>query len=141
MKIHVLLVLVSLLWMGTPAFAQDKPSCTTKRAGKSCSPDELKKACGPGNTKVAEAAIVTDLRTQFIALYNKVYSEKSASDQEWYGKDEEESLALLENGLKGIRKDTGLEVKDYSRKNKARRIKALSEDISFVTEQVATADE
>lgn len=59
-------------------------------AKKGCNP----KACKPGNTKVEEAEVITNLRTKVIEL-SKLAQLRDINQEELIGKNEEESLMLI----------------------------------------------
>ena len=63
---------------------------TAQDAKKGCNP----KACKPGNTKVEEALVITNLRTKVLKLSEQV-SAQEARQTDLIGKDEEESLDLI----------------------------------------------
>ena len=80
MKKLLLAAVIAMVAMG--ATAQD--------VKKGCNPE----ACKPGNTKVEEASVITELRTKVIQLSEQVHP-GATMQEDLIGKDEEESLSLI----------------------------------------------
>ena len=88
MKKVMLFVVIVIAAMG--ATAQDV-------AKKGCNP----KACKPGNTKVEEAVVITELRNKVVTLSEKVVFDNVKHD-DLTGSNEDESLQLISEEVKRI---------------------------------------
>ncbi len=88
MKKGMLFVAIVIAAMG--ATAQDA-------AKKGCNP----KACKPGNTKVEEAVVITDLRTKVVEL-SELSNSNETKLQDLTGNSEEESLKLISAEVKRL---------------------------------------
>lgn len=88
MKKGMLFAAIVIAAMG--ALAQDA-------AKKGCNP----KACKPGNTKVEEAAVISELRNKVVALSEQVIF-NPIKPVELTGNDEEHSLKLISNEIKRL---------------------------------------
>lgn len=88
MKKRMLFAAIVIAAMG--ATAQDV-------AKKGCNP----KACKPGNTKVEEAMVITELREKVVELSELVTS-KGIKPQDLTGSSEEESLKLISSEVKRL---------------------------------------
>ena len=84
------MLFAALLIVAMSAIAQDV-------AKKGCEP----KACKPGNTKVEEAAVITELRMKVVGLSEQV-AFSGIKSQDLVGSTEDESLALISNEVKRL---------------------------------------
>lgn len=103
---------------------ESKPDCKPK----SCSIKD-KKACGPKNTKVGEAAAITSLRMDVLALKTKLGAESEVK----VGATDEESLEILISEMQFIMSQNKTELPDLGSTNaqKVANLRKLIEEIGI----------
>ena len=105
-----------------------KPDCNKPK--ESCSIKD-KKACSPGDTKISEAKVLTEMRKQLSDLSNSFgYDEEIER-----GKNDDESLTILLTRINAILKEEGLpELAMES--SKSRMVAAINSTIAELKSQV-----